>query len=204
MGPSTLTGASLDASGNLANSAAGVQILFDGTPAPLVYVSATQSAGIVPYEVKSSTQITVQYNSQTSAALSVPVKPSVPGIFTFNSSGTGAAVFNQNFSANSASNPAAKGSVVFFYGTGEGQTNPPGVDGKIAGAGSLAVPVLTCSATVGALPATTLYCGSVPGVVEGEFQMNLQLSSAVPSGAQPLVVTVGTAQAQTGLVVYVQ
>jgi uncharacterized protein (TIGR03437 family) len=206
MGPSTLTGASLDASGNLANSAAGVQILFDGNPAPLVYVSATQSAGIVPYEVagKTASQITVQYNSQTSAALGVPVKAAVPGIFTFNSSGAGTAVFNQNFSANSASNPAAKGSVVFFYGTGEGQTNPPGVDGKIAGAGSLATPVLTCSATVGATPATTLYCGSVPGVVEGEFQMNLQLSSAVPSGAQPLVVTVGTAQAQTGLVVYVQ
>jgi hypothetical protein len=34
--------------------------------------------------------------------------------------------------------------------------------------------------------------------------MNLQLSSTVPSGAQPLVVTVGTAQAQSGLVVYVQ
>ena len=37
---------------------------------------------------------------------------------------------------NSPSNPAGKGSVVVLYGTGEGATNPTGVDGPSA-------PVLT-------------------------------------------------------------
>jgi uncharacterized protein (TIGR03437 family) len=206
MGPAALARTGLDPSGKEATSTSGVQILFNGVAAPLVYVSATQSAGIVPYELAGATsaQITVQYNSQTSAAFTVPVKATVPGIFTFNSMGSGTAVFNANGTQNSAANPAAKGSVVYLYGTGEGQTNPPGVDGQVAVPGSLTTPVAACNATVGGIAATVVYCGSVPGVVEGELQMNLQLASNVGSGGQPLVVTIGTAAAQAGLIVYVQ
>ena len=43
------------------------------------------------------------------------------------SSGQGqAAALNQDGALNSAENPAAAGSVVVLYGTGEGQTDPPG------------------------------------------------------------------------------
>ncbi|HEY9140947.1 MAG TPA: glycoside hydrolase family 44 protein, partial [Bryobacteraceae bacterium] len=50
MGPATLTTLSaLDSNGMVSTSMAGVRILFDGVPAPLWYVSATQSAAAVPY-----------------------------------------------------------------------------------------------------------------------------------------------------------
>ena len=53
-----------------------------------------------------------------------------PGIFTI-SGGTGPAlVLNADGSANHEANPAAPGSTFTLLATGEGQTNPPGVDGK--------------------------------------------------------------------------
>src|ERR1044071_7204511 len=74
-GPAGLAGALLDASGKLASTIAGAQILFDGIAAPLVYASATQVSGIVPYEVagKSTTQVTARYQGSTTTALAVNV-----------------------------------------------------------------------------------------------------------------------------------
>ena|SRR5215469_16846615 len=39
------------ATGKLATTLAGAQVLFDNVPAPLVCVSATQSSAVVPFEV---------------------------------------------------------------------------------------------------------------------------------------------------------
>lgn len=206
IGPATLTGASLDASGKLASTQAGVSITFDGVPAPIVYVSDKQDAGIVPYEVagKSSTQVVVQYNGQSSVPVNIAVAATAPGLFSANFTGSGGAVaFNQDTSQNAGSNPAAKGSIVTLFGTGEGQTNPPGVDGQIAMPGTLPVPQGECSATVGGVPATVLYCAAVPFVVEGEFQLNLQLSPNTPRGDQPVVVTIGPARSQANLTIAV-
>ena len=40
-------------------------------------------------------------------------------------------MLNEDGTLNGPANPAAKGSVVVFYATGGGQTDPPGVDGEI-------------------------------------------------------------------------
>ena len=59
MGPSSVVGLQLDQQGRVANTLSQVQVLFDGNPAPLIYVSATQISAMVPYGLagKSSTQI---------------------------------------------------------------------------------------------------------------------------------------------------
>jgi uncharacterized protein (TIGR03437 family) len=207
IGPSTLVGASVDSAGKLATTQAGYTITFNGVPAPIVYVSATQSAGIVPYEVagQSSANIVVSNGTQSSPAMTVPVVAAVPGLFSLNQSGSGEAVaYNQDLTLNSASNPAAKGSVIVVYGTGEGQTNPPGVTGFIAVPGNVPAPAGGCKATVGGLPATVNYCGAVPYVVTGEIQLNLQLSPNVASGSQPVMFQVGSASSQANLTVYVK
>ncbi len=46
IGPATLTGAVVDSTGKLATTVAGVTIAFDGVPAPIVYVSNGQVAGV--------------------------------------------------------------------------------------------------------------------------------------------------------------
>ena len=63
----------------------------------------------------------------------VPVLPAHPGIFTLDSSGAGqGAILNEDNTFNSAAQPAARGSIIVLFGTGAGQTDPPGEDGKLA------------------------------------------------------------------------
>src|ERR1035441_7048706 len=59
IGPSNVVGFQLDQQGRVATTVSQVQVLFDGNPAPLIYVSAAQISAMVPYVVagKSSTQI---------------------------------------------------------------------------------------------------------------------------------------------------
>src|ERR1039458_1110593 len=51
MGPSSVVGLQLDQQGRVANTLSQVRVLFDGNPAPLIYVSATQISAMVPYGV---------------------------------------------------------------------------------------------------------------------------------------------------------
>ena len=104
---------------------ASAQVSFDGTAAPILYAAASQINLVAPYEIagKTSTNMTVNVDGATSSSQTLAVAAAAPGIFI---------VLNQDYGINSASSPAAQNSVLVLYATGEGQTNPPGVDGKIA------------------------------------------------------------------------
>lgn len=208
IGAANLTKAGLAASGKLDTQAGGAQLLFNGIAAPMVYASSKQSAGIVPYEVAnlSSVQVVAQYGGQTSAPLTANVAAAAPGLFSADFTGSGqGAIYNQDGTVNSPSNPADKGSVIVLYGTGEGQTNPPGVDGLVAGGTPpWPAPQLSVAGNVGGLPAEVKYVGTVPLQVAGLLQVNLQLSDNVPSGNQPVVVTVGTFRTQANLTVAIR
>ena len=135
MGPAALVGLSLTRAGFVDNFLSDSQVLFDGAPAPLIYVSANQTSAIVPYAVagKSSTQLQVQYQGRNSNTVTLPVAGAAPALFSLDSSGKGGgAILNQDSNVNSAANPADKGSIVVLFGTGEGQTSPGGVDGRLA------------------------------------------------------------------------
>ena len=203
MGPATLTGPTVSG-GLLSNNVAGAQLLFDGVAAPIVYVSATQSSGIVPYEVagKSTTQVVAVFNGQRSAPLTVNVASAVPGLFSADFKGSGqGAIYNQDGTPNSASNPANRGDIVVLYGTGEGQTAPLGTDGMIA-SGVYPKPVLPVSVTIGSQPTDPpLYAGAVPFVVAGEIQVNVRVPTNIGPGNQPVVLTIGTASSQANLTV---
>ena len=110
----------------------------------------------------------------------IPVVPAAPGIFV---------VLNQNYTINSASNPAAQRSILILYATGEGQTIPAGVDGKIANA-VLPKPVLPVSITVGGQIAKLRYAGAAPTFIAGAMQINLELPAGV-TGSKPLVLDIG-------------
>src|ERR1035437_2659430 len=105
----------------------------------MIYTLAGQVSVVVPYEVsgKSTTQVQIVYQSQGSNIVAMPVSTAVPGIFTSDASGRGlGAVINQDGTVNSPSNLAPVGSYISVYATGEGQTNPEGVDGKQIGRAS--------------------------------------------------------------------
>jgi uncharacterized protein (TIGR03437 family) len=138
-----------------------------------------------------------------SPGVDVQVADTMPVIFTMNSSGTGpGAILNQDYSLNSASNPSPRGSVVIIYATGEGQTDPPGVDGLIT-SGTLRKPELAVFVTIGGQPADVLYAGSAPGLITGVLQVNVRVPVVV-SGTVPIVLTIGKASSQLGVTIAVQ
>jgi uncharacterized protein (TIGR03437 family) len=206
IGPAALAVSSLDPNGRLSNLWAATRILFDGVAAPLLYVSGSQAAAIVPYAVDghAQTQITVEYQGTASSPMAVPVVAAAPGIFSADTSGQGqGAILNQDNSLNSTSNPAASGSIVVLYATGEGQTAPGGVDGQMAGQ-PFPAPKLAVTVAVNGQNAEILYAGAAPGEVAGLLQINIRLPLGLTAGNIPVSFSVGGTASQPGLTVAVK
>jgi uncharacterized protein (TIGR03118 family) len=200
VGPAPIVSAALPAAGTVATALSGVSATFNGLPAPVVYTLATQTAVIVPYGVAGSqtASVVLTNGTQKTAAFSIPVAGSVPGLFTISETGTGNIVaLNQDGTVNSTTNAAARGTVVVLYATGEGVTNPAGVDGLIAGGNIFREPVLPVALTIGGVTAQVLYAGSSPGNVAGV----MEVEAIVPTGAQPgadsVMLSVGGVSSQT-------
>jgi len=208
IGPATLAGPQLGTNGRLATSLGGTQVLFDGTPAPLLYASNGQVAAIVPYGLdgKLGTQVQVKNGSQTSDLVPMPVTPVAPSIFSMDYTGSGqGAILNQDgVTVNSTTAPAPKGSIVSIYATGEGQTNPGGIDGQFATSFTLPKPKLPVTVTIGGKPAEVLYYGAAPGQVAGLMQVNARIPEGVDPGEVPVTIQVGTAASQPGITVVVK
>jgi len=206
IGPSSLTNFTVSG-GYIGSQIAGGFMTFNGTPAPLIYLSSTVAAAVVPYEVAGSNTVNmaVEYQGNIGPTTVVPATNTAPGIFTANSTGSGqAAAVNQNGSLNSASNPAKVGSIVSLYVTGEGQTSPVGTDGKIANSAPYPHPVLPVTATIGGVTATVAYAGAAPTSVAGLMQVNVQIPSGIAtSTASSVTVSVGGVPAQSGVTIAV-
>jgi uncharacterized protein (TIGR03437 family) len=156
-------------------------------------VSASQVSAVVPYEVSKevATQVQVQYQDRSSNVVLLPVAATAPGIFTADSSGRGPGViFNEDGALNSPSNPAEKGSIIVLYATGEGETDPPGVDGKLA-VGVYPKPVAPISLKIGDSTADLIYAGAAPGLTAGLMQINARVPSGARSGVVSVVLVVG-------------
>jgi virginiamycin B lyase len=207
-GPAVLANGIFDANGRLASMLAGTQVFFDGLAAPLLYVSETQVSAIVPYEVagKTSTAVTLMYGGTTSAALSLAVNPTQPGLFSQSKTGLGpGAIYNQDGTLNSSANPAERDSIIVLYGTGDGQTIPSGVDGQVA-TSLPPKPVLMPTVTIGGLQATDIrYYGGAPALAAGVFQINVVVPPTLPQGGDyPVQVQFGSATSQMDLTVSVR
>jgi uncharacterized protein (TIGR03437 family) len=154
------------------------------------------------------------YLGQSSNGLNLSRASSVPGIFTANSSGTGpGAILNGDNSFNGSGNPAARGSIVQVFLTGEGATSPAGVTGgvtAVSSSGQLPVPVLPVAVLVNNQPATATFAGEAPGLVAGVLQVNVQIPAdlVIPAGSlvfnAPLVISIGGNGSQTGVTVAVK
>lgn len=182
-------------------------MLVSGFPAPLIYVSSTQVTAVVPYEIAHSAQATVQvtYLNQGSNVINLAVGATAPAIFTLNSSGTGPGARNANLSPNGPLSSAAKGSTVIFFLTGEGPLTPAGVTGKINPInGNAAAAVLPVAVLIGNQPANWTYAAGIPGVVEGIMQLNVVIPNNVPSGIQPVLITMGGNATQANVTVAVK
>ena len=214
MGPAAAAYAAIDpTTGKLSTSIGGVQVLFNGVPAPLFYASATQINAVVPYEMAqfATPSVWVKYAGQTSNALQLTTATTAPGIFTQNSSGSGpGSILNQDgVTVNGPSNQAAPGSIVTVFMTGEGQTSTAGVTGKITTATLpppqvTPAPLLAVGVLINGLPALPVYAGEAPGYAAGLMQLNVQIPANAQPGNLSIQVSIGGNFSQTGVTVSVQ
>jgi len=185
IGPNTGVSFQLTPQGAVPTTVGETRVLFDGLPAPVLFASATQVNAIVPYDVgpRVSTRVEVEYRGVKSNQLELRVAPTSPALFS-TSTGVGqGAILNQDNSVNSAANPAARGSVVVLYGTGEGETTPRGVDGSVPRlASELKRPNANIRIRIGGQEVTPQYAGSAPGLVSGVIQINVPVPENIATG----------------------
>ncbi|HUI80465.1 MAG TPA: SBBP repeat-containing protein [Bryobacteraceae bacterium] len=185
---------------DLDGSPQNVQVLIGGVPAPLLYVGPTQINVQVPFGISSPgpVQLQVVLPSGSLSLDSVPLAPSL-GIFT--TDGVHAAALNQDGSYNTASNPAAAGSVVSLFGTGAIWPNTI-PDGSVAASAVALSQELNQFEVVDSqgTPLTILYAGSAAGILNGVFRVNVQL----PQGAVPPLTLTGRTGASNLVQIFLQ
>ncbi len=193
---SALFGAGLSGSIAVAQSAplpttlAGTQVRINGTPAGLFFVSPGQINFQVPLTttttgsgVNSSTAlIEILSNGQLIRAGTFQIAPAVPGIFTANQSGTGAAAALDAFTFTSgpfnAKQSNGQPNIVAVFGTGLG-ADVTDANGDAAG---------STSATLDGAAVSVGYAGRAPGFI-GLNQFNITLPATIASGNHTLVIS---------------
>jgi uncharacterized protein (TIGR03437 family) len=205
-GPDKLTWYTLTPDGKLPTETAGVRFFFDGVPAPMVWVMKNRASIIAPYSIdgKAATSIYMEADGVRSNTVQLAVLAAKPALYTSNASGLGqAAARNSDNVTLNAQVPAAAGSVVVLYGTGEGQTQPPGVDGLLANS-VYPKPVLPVRAFVAGREAVVKYAGAAPTFMAGFLQVNVQIPLDTASGAAEIIVQIGEAQSPAGVTINVK
>jgi uncharacterized protein (TIGR03437 family) len=178
---------------------AGTRVFFNGLEAPIGYASASQLNVVAPWGIEgmAAVDIEVQYEGAMSNTLSLSVALAAPGVF--------AAAWNEDGTVNSASNPAARGSVVTLWVTGQGQTVPAGSDARRVWSAEVARPRQPVTITVGGVsvaPQDVRFTGMVgPGLL----LLKMPIPSSLPPGnTAEVLVACGGALSQRGVLLAVR
>jgi uncharacterized protein (TIGR03437 family) len=160
------------------------QVLIGDKPVPVLAVSSTQINVQVPFDLATYGVPTIQVTSSSGTVSTIMFRSQSLGIFT--TDGVYAAALNADGSVNSRDNPAAAGSVVSLFGTGARW--PSGTQ-----TGAIATSAMPLSQEVNRFqafdasgtPLNVVYAGAAPGLIDGVFQVNVQLLPTPPSVIAP-------------------
>jgi uncharacterized protein (TIGR03437 family) len=206
----------------LPKTLADIQVLFNGQPVPLYYVSPGQINFLVPMSAPTtgSADLTVVRPStlQILAAGPVQMNSASPGVFPFGPPGklVQAAVLNEDNTINSPTNPAARGSIIQIFATGQGFVPGAPPDGEVV-SGQINTPnkprvsiglvgFVDDPAFTGEEGDHTPFSGLAPGLV-GVWQINVKIPQKVPPGGQvPILIlmnSIPNTDSQSGFVMTV-
>jgi len=193
-----------------------VQVMINGIPAPLFYVTPTQLSVVVPFGIyytppsgvpatPQSPIATIQVINNGAASNTVYwlVNLTSAGVFTLNGNenasgfGYGLIEHAQTGQIVDASNPAQPGEPVSVFVSGLGDTYPAGTNG--AAPTRLSNTVRTISAWVGGFPATVTFAGLAPAL-SGVYQLNLTIPLAAPAGDNVLEIFGTDSHSETSLI----
>ena len=199
----TLFGSQLSASTEQASSLplptrlGGAEVFVNAVRAPLLYVSPTQINGQVPVETPASRGgIIVRTDLGQTGSIPLDFTATAPELFLTN--GDRAVVLNEDSTRNSPDNPAAQGSKISVFFTGQGPVSPPVVSGRPAPLSPLAQVISDAKAEIGGLEVEIFFLGLTPGLV-GLGQANLPVPVGL-IGQLPVRLTIGGNRSGSGLV----
>ena len=172
-----------------------IKVTVGGTTvdALMIYTLASQLAAILPSNTPVGTgTLTVTYNGQTSAPLSIRVVRSSWGTFSVNQAGSGPGILQnfltqENQPINALTRPARPGQTVILWGTGLGPVTANEVAGPVPGDLPINVEVY-----VGGRLATVTYKGR-SGCCAGIDQIVFTVPEGVEGCYVPVVVKIGEA-----------
>jgi uncharacterized protein (TIGR03437 family) len=192
----------------LAITLGSVQVLVNGTPAPLYFTSSGQVNFQLPYELAAGQVAAVQVvaNGKAGNLRPLNVVASVPRLLIWPSiAGNYGIVANQDYSLvlsttipGYTSHPAKAGDTITIYCTGLGQTSPGGVTGAAASSSPLQsvsnVTVTFGGAFSGSPTTVNAYFAGLTPTAVGLYQVNATLPPNVPTGAAvPITINVNGA-----------
>jgi len=167
----------------------GVQVLVNGTAAPLYYVSPTRISFVVPFSVPDSLFRTVQINNSGTLSNIVEVFNGLtsPGFFTLTQDGLGnGAIRHADYSVVNGANPAKPGETVLMFLSGLGGVNSTVAAGAAApGTSPFATLLNDVEVYIGGEFSPISYAGLAP-TLAGLYQLNVTMPSTVATGNQPI------------------
>lgn len=189
----------------------GVQVLVNGNPAPLYFVSSGQIAAIFPSGYPYSlAPVQVVNNGTTSNSVTVvlgapgtePINVATPGIYTNPSGGVYAAAVDANTeSIVTPSNPAQPGDTVEVYMAGLGQVYPTIPDGTAPPLSPYSLTVNSVAADVDGTAASVSFAGLAP-TIAGLYQVNVTIPTTTVAGDHYLDIAVNEPTTNGPLVAY--
>lgn len=182
-------------SGAFPTSLGGVSVTIDGTACAIYYVSATQIAVVVPYELASMTtglaNIQVTNNSVQSNIVQMYLTDSAPGSFSQSANGIGyaAALHATTGQLITQTNPAQPGEYISLFLTGLGTVTPTVADGALGPANPLSIADVYTAGNLtvyfndyinGSIQnnGTIQFAGLAPSLA-GLYQINVQVPTGV-------------------------
>ena len=177
----------------------GVTVSIAGVLCPIYYINPTQINFLVPWNTPPGLQpLIVTANSQTLGPVNITIAGEAPGIFQYGANRAVAQNFNDNYSLNSPSAPAAAGSTLIVYVNGVGQVTNQPADGALSPSSPLAQALYINSVTIGGVNAAVTFLGLTPGYV-GLAQANITVPN-LPTGDYPLVLNISGLLSTSALV----
>jgi uncharacterized protein (TIGR03437 family) len=180
-GPALGAGAVLDADGRVAVELAGVRVLFDGVPSPLLYVGSNQINALAPYALSGRdwTNVEVTWAGRRLPAVRMYVRPAQPEVFRI---GFAAVALNQDGTLNSGTNPAEQGSIVTVWASGAGALWGQVEEGSVASMPTYPGQVLPIAVLFNGRSIEVTYAGPSPGMVVNALQVNLRIPEQASGG----------------------
>ena len=155
----------------------GTKVLVNAVEAPFLFVSPNQINGQVPYGIATGRGgFIVRSGVGLTDSIPIDFSEAAPELFLLENDQ--AVVLNSDFTLNTPANPAAQGSKVSVFFSGQGPVDPPVASGRPAPFSPLSHVVGEPGAEVGGLDAKVFFMGLTPGFA-GLAQADLEIPTGL-------------------------